>query len=118
MSKSLCTLNFSYEKFSYNVDFSSRPALRSDLLSIVKALPVTMAVCVRAGRLTRLILKIYINHCAGFNFFYFLIAQIGKESFFSKAKSYAKSGVCFVHIAEAVRTLVSYSVSMPCAEHF
>jgi len=29
VSKSLCTCNFSYEKFSYNVDFSSRPALRS-----------------------------------------------------------------------------------------
>jgi len=62
VSKSLCTCNFSKEKFSYNVDFSSRPALRSGLLSIVKALPVTMAVCVQAVRLTRLIQKIYINH--------------------------------------------------------
>ena len=61
VSKSLCTCNFSYEKFSYNVDFSSRPALRSGLLSIVKALPVTMAVCVLAVRLTRDFKIIYLS---------------------------------------------------------
>jgi len=38
--------------------------------------------------------------------------MIGKELNFSKAKSYAKSGAYFVYVAEAVRTQVSYSLSM------
>ena len=44
--------------------------------------------------------------------------RFGKELNFDKAKSYAKSGAYFASVAEAVRTVVSYSFSMPCAEHF
>jgi len=44
--------------------------------------------------------------------------MVEKELNFVKAKFCAKSGAYFVYVAEAVRTIVSYSISMPCAEHF
>jgi len=37
---------------------------------------------------------------------------VKKRLNFDKAKSYAKSGAYFVYVAEAVRTQVSYSLSM------